>query len=97
MKILAVCGFGVGSSMVLKMSIEKVLKKLQINAEVDNTDMSSAKGIDCDVIFTSEELQEDLKKISKVPVYAIKKYMDIREVEEVIKEFLDYIQFDYRK
>ncbi|HGL3534360.1 TPA: hypothetical protein ACKFIX_000875 [Clostridioides difficile] len=26
MKILAVCGFGVGSSMVLKMTIQKALK-----------------------------------------------------------------------
>mgnify|MGYP000155149085 CR=1 FL=1 len=28
MKILAVCGFGVGSSMVLKMTIDKVIKEL---------------------------------------------------------------------
>ncbi|MCK8772781.1 PTS ascorbate transporter subunit IIB, partial [Clostridioides difficile] len=27
MKILAVCGFGVGSSMVLKMTIQKALKQ----------------------------------------------------------------------
>jgi len=28
MKILAVCGFGVGSSMVLKMTLEKAVKEL---------------------------------------------------------------------
>ena len=29
MKILAVCGFGVGSSMVLKMTIDKVAKEME--------------------------------------------------------------------
>ena len=37
MKILAVCGFGVGSSLVLRMTVEKVIKKLEIDAEVENT------------------------------------------------------------
>ncbi|HAQ0763352.1 TPA: PTS ascorbate transporter subunit IIB, partial [Enterococcus faecium] len=32
MKILAVCGFGVGSSMVLKMSLDKVIKELGLKA-----------------------------------------------------------------
>lgn len=42
MKILAVCGFGVGSSMVLKFTIEKALAELGIEAEVENTDLTSA-------------------------------------------------------
>lgn len=61
MKILAVCGFGVGSSMILKMSIEKVLKEMGISAEVNNTDINDARGTDCDVIFTSQELQQELQ------------------------------------
>ncbi|HBG8623418.1 TPA: PTS sugar transporter subunit IIB, partial [Clostridioides difficile] len=48
MKILAVCGFGVGSSMVLKMTIQKALKQLGIECEVENTDINSARGADCD-------------------------------------------------
>lgn len=39
MKILAVCGFGVGSSMVLKMSIDKVVKELGMKVTVENTDL----------------------------------------------------------
>jgi len=43
MKILAVCGFGVGSSMVLKMTIDKVIKELGLKATAENTDLSTAK------------------------------------------------------
>lgn len=88
MKILAVCGFGVGSSMILSMSIQKVCKKLQVEADVENTDISSARGTLCDAIFTSAELAEELRGSCDIPVIAIKKYMDLVEVEEAMKAFL---------
>ena len=72
MKILAVCGFGVGSSMVLKMSIDKVIKELGLKATVENTDLSSAKATQADVYFTSNELLPELKSSVKAPVYPIK-------------------------
>lgn len=88
MKILAVCGFGVGSSMVLKMTIEKVLKNEGIEAEVENTDISTAQGVNCDVIFTSFELAENLESNVKVPVIPIKRYMDVEEVKKGLEKFL---------
>lgn len=87
-KFLAVCGFGVGSSMVLKMTIEKVCKEKGIACEVENTDLSSAKGARADAIFTSMELGEELKKGSNVPVYPIKRYMDKKEVEQALDDYL---------
>lgn len=80
MKILAVCGFGVGSSMVLKMTIEKACRKLGIEVEVENADLTSARGVRCDAIFTSFELAETIKSSVQVPVYSIKRYMNIEEV-----------------
>lgn len=90
MKFLAVCGFGVGSSMVLKMTLEKVIKDLSIDATVENTDISSAKGCTVDAIFTSKELKSELEKSNNCPVFSIKRYMDKKEVEEVINKYLKY-------
>ncbi|MBM7539900.1 PTS sugar transporter subunit IIB [Amphibacillus cookii] len=87
MKFLAVCGFGVGSSMVLKMSIEKACKERGIDCEVENTDVSSAKGTDADAIFTSQELGDELKSSVKCPVFPIKRYMDKEEVGQAIDQF----------
>ncbi|GAB5051488.1 PTS sugar transporter subunit IIB [Pediococcus ethanolidurans] len=89
MKILAVCGFGVGSSMVLKMTLDKVIKDLGVTgASVENTDIASAKATDADVYFTSAELAPDLKESTSKPVYTIKRYMDKNEVGEKLKEYL---------
>ncbi|HZJ86611.1 MAG TPA: PTS sugar transporter subunit IIB [Erysipelothrix sp.] len=86
MKILAVCGFGVGSSMVLKMTVEKVCREMGIEADVENTDISSAQGANCDYIFTSEEIAQQLASSSNCPVIPIKKYMDKEEVMTKFKE-----------
>lgn len=88
MKILAVCGFGVGSSMVLKMTVEKVVKELGLDASVENTDLSTAKATSADVYFTSNELLPELKTSVKAPVYAIKKYMDKNEVKQQLENYL---------
>ncbi|WP_073998593.1 PTS sugar transporter subunit IIB [Anaerococcus urinomassiliensis] len=89
MKVLAVCGFGVGSSMILKMSAEKALRNLNIEGDVENTDLSGARGTDVDLILTSNELANELKSSVNVPVIPIMKYMDVNEVESKIKEFID--------
>lgn len=88
-KFLAVCGFGVGSSMVLKMTIEKVCKEKGIDCKVENLDLSSAKATsDADAVFTSKELGGELNRDHDAPVYPIKRYMDQEEVGEAIEDFL---------
>ncbi|GMQ63634.1 PTS sugar transporter subunit IIB [Vallitalea maricola] len=81
-KVLAVCGFGVGTSLILKMNIEKVLKQNGIDAEVTNADITTATGINADVIFTSKELYSQLQGKSKVPLIQIDNFMNNKEIEE---------------
>lgn len=88
-KFLAVCGFGVGSSMVLKMTIEKVCKEKGIECKAENTDISTAKATkDVDAVFTSKELGDQLKNDLDIPVYPIKRYMDQEEIGQAIEDFL---------
>jgi len=87
MKIIAVCGFGCGSSMILKMSIDKALSQLGLSCETDISDVSTAKGTPCDAIFTSAELADTLSSGSTIPVYPIKKYLDIEEVKVAVQKF----------
>lgn len=44
MKITVVCGNGLGSSLMMEMSIKSILKDLAVNADVDHVDLGSAKG-----------------------------------------------------
>lgn len=89
MKILAVCGFGCGSSMILKMTLDKVIAQLGVVCETEISDISTARGVPCDAIFTSMELADELKKTAEVPIYPVKKYMDVEEVKGVFQQFLD--------
>ena len=74
--------------MVLKMTIEKVVKDLSIEAKVENADLSTATSSNADIIFTSHELSEDISTKVSVPVYPIKKYMDKKEVKEAMEDYL---------
>ena len=88
MKILCVCGFGCGSSMILKMSLDKVCRQMGVECETETTDINSVANIECDAIFTSAELAENLRKSSTKSIYCVKKYMDLTEVKEVFEQFL---------
>jgi PTS system ascorbate-specific IIB component len=82
LKIYTVCGFGLGSSMLLKMKVEEVLKKYEIEASVETADMGSATSANSDVIFTSYELGEKMKSQTTTPIVMIKNFMDTNEIEE---------------
>ena len=87
MKILTVCGIGQGSSLILRMNVESVLKEMGIKADVDNSDVSTALFSKPDVIITNKELAENLKD-STVPVVIVKNYFDKNEIREALQEFL---------
>lgn len=92
LKIMAVCGFGVGSSMILKMTVEDVLKANGINAELFTADQLTAGSEKCDAIFTSAELADSFSQ-SKVPVIVINNFLSKKEIEEkglpTIRQLLD--------
>lgn len=81
LKIMLVCGFGLGSSMILKMTLDKVLKNNAINAETFCSDEATAHGQFFDIVFTSEEMSK-LFHGSDKPVIVIKNFLSSAELEE---------------
>ena len=67
-KIQTVCGFGCGSSLMLRMNIEAIAKKHNVAIEAFCGDVGSCLANDCDVIFISKELAERIKdRVKTVP------------------------------
>ena len=81
LKVTCVCGFGLGSSMLLKMKVDEMLKKHDIIVSSETADMGSATSSNCDVIFTSYELGEKMKAQTNIPIVMIKNFMDLNEIE----------------
>ncbi len=82
LKVMAVCGFGVGTSLMLRISIEKVMKDIGVDAEVENADIMTASSIHADMIFTSQELYGQLKDKVSVPVVVIHNFLSYDEIKE---------------
>ena len=61
MKILAVCGNGLGTSFILSMKVNKALESLNIDALCQNMDLASAKSEAADYYIGSPEIMEQLQ------------------------------------
>lgn len=68
LEVLAVCGLGMGTSLILRMTVESVLKKLNIAANVANTDLSTAQGMQVDVLVGQSMHVEELTQIATIVV-----------------------------
>ncbi len=88
-KIQAVCGFGVGSSMMLKMNIEKIAKENGYDVDVFCGDVTTCTANKCDVIFTSKELGARITERAQVPVVILNNFMNKKEVEEKVLAYLE--------
>jgi PTS system ascorbate-specific IIB component len=81
MKIVAICGAGIGSSGILKVNAERVLKRLDIDATVVAADIASLATVagDAQVILTSAEFVDAIGK-TFADVVVIENYFDTEEL-----------------
>ena len=86
LKVIAACGSGMGSSQIIKMKLEKVFKKLGLEAEIYHTNVGDAKSQanNCDVVFCSESLVGTFTG-TKAKVIGLKNLLAEKEMEEKIK------------
>jgi len=81
-KIVAVCGMGIGTSILLKMNIEKVLDSLDIEGDVEAADIGVAKGFGrtADIMLTSQDLAEEIGEV-EATIIVIDNFFDLEEIE----------------
>lgn len=69
MKFMAICGSGLGSSFMVQMNIEKILKEMGVSGvEVDHSDVSSAQAGVADVFFLAKDIADGLQVDAKTVV-----------------------------
>lgn len=88
-KIQCVCGFGCGSSLMLRMAVDDILKKNNLTADTFTGDVGTCLSNPCDVIFISRELAERIVDRASVPVIIIENFMDSNEVEEKVLTYMN--------
>lgn len=89
MKIVAICGAGIGSSGILKVNAERVLAKLGLEADVTAADVASVRAVaaDAQVILTSAEFVEAIGR-TFADVIVIENYFDLQELTVKLEKSL---------
>ena len=83
MRILCVCGTGQGSSLILKMSVQDILKRKGYQADLEHTDASCACSDRCDFIITSKEIADSITN-PRARVVCITNYINKSIIEKEI-------------
>lgn len=84
LRILCVCGMGLGSSLLLKMQVESVLRELNTSADsIEIADIGSARSMAADLVVTSPQFAEMVKGVD-APVVTINNYMDKKEIRQKV-------------
>ena len=89
MKIVTICGAGIGSSGILKVNAERVLARLDIEAIVIAADVASVQDVaaDAQVILTSAEFVEAIGA-TFADVIVIENYFDTTELSAKLEAAL---------
>ncbi len=81
MKIITVCGNGIGSSLMLAMKIQEICDEEGIKADVESCDVSAAVGKNCDLFVTVKELAPNFNKDKTL---IVRSYINKKKIKEDI-------------
>lgn len=85
-KVITVCGNGIGSSLLLKLKIEELAKEEGIELEAESIDSGNAAGLKADLIVTVKELASIFTKEQKVAI--IRSYTNKKKIREDVLPIL---------
>ena len=92
-KISAVCGMGLGSGLLVKMGIERVLERNGYGRKdfrVEVADISTARSTNPDIFVTTSEFAKSLREVD-AEVITVKNLFDENEIEEALLDIFKKI------
>lgn len=90
LKIIAACGNGMGTSMIIKLKVEKICKELGVDASVEALSMGQSKGLtnSVDIIISSIHLSSEFNHNQKAKIVGVKNLMDENEIKTELSKAL---------
>ncbi|MBP2032609.1 PTS system ascorbate-specific IIB component [Clostridium algifaecis] len=92
MKIIAVCQSGLGSSFMVQMNIQQVMKDEGVNADtiqLEHSDVGSVTAGSADYFFVESTLAGALSSIPKDKIVPLKSLIDKEEIKKHVNTILD--------
>ncbi|MDT6981471.1 PTS sugar transporter subunit IIB [Levilactobacillus zymae] len=83
MKIIAVCGLGVGSSVIAKMNMESILAdEGRDDVDVDTVDLGSIMSAPADIYVTTRELFDQFPDEDKDKTIVLTNFVDQADIKK---------------
>lgn len=88
MHIVCVCGLGMGSSLILKMTVDKAMKELGVTGhDIEHWDAGTVDSRNADLIVTSADFQD--RFAGRENVVFVKNVVSATETKEALKVYLE--------
>ncbi|RWZ55071.1 PTS ascorbate transporter subunit IIC [Labedella populi] len=88
LSVLAVCGAGMGSSLILRTTAQKALEQMGIDATIDHSDVGSARGRRVDLVIAQASYLSEVGDIAPVAV-PITSFVDVKHVRARLEDALE--------
>lgn len=90
LKIVAACGNGMGTSMIIKLKVEKLIKEFNIDASVEALSMGQSTSLtnSVDIIIASNHLTSEFSKNQKAKIVGVTNLMDENEIRNALAPVL---------
>lgn len=88
---LIMCRTGMGSSLMLKIKVDKIINKNNFPLDVTHDAFSGFAGQNADIIITMNDLVSEFDS-SKAFIIGVKDIMDTDYIEEKLKEYFSNLQ-----
>lgn len=87
MKILVLCGNGLGSSFMMELNVKKVLKELGKEAEVNHTDLTTAKTMSADIFIGAKDIMDNFTR-EGAKLIGLENIVSVKELKEKLEAVL---------
>ena len=88
---LIMCRTGMGSSLMLKIKVDKIITKNNFPLDVTHDAFSGFAGQNADIIITMNDLVSEFDS-SKAFIIGVKDIMDTDYIEEKLREYFSNLQ-----
>ncbi|MEF9967837.1 MAG: PTS sugar transporter subunit IIB [Longicatena sp.] len=85
LKIITVCGLGVGSSLILKMTADSAMSQLGVKCNIEHWDMGTVSSRECDLIITTNGFKKNFE--GQENVVFVNNIVDVKEMKEALETY----------
>lgn len=92
-KILVACNSGLGTSLMIRINLEAILKELNCNIAVEHTDVTSLRAYHAKLIVCSSYIVDSIEEPENIEIIALNDIMDRQYLKDELIKSITFQQW----